>query len=155
MLKLFYTVVFAAIVQVSFCQGFDFDGMNQTDSLGRKQGYWVYSYPDNKIKSIDYYSNGKLDKTSYSFYSNGRLESIIEFNKGVKDGVYKVFGENGNLEMFILLENGKRKYLNKYNEDGDVFYKELYEKGKVVKTFVYENGDIIEGFSEPPSKRKH
>ena len=57
--------------------------------------------------------------------------------------------------MFILLENGKRKYLNKYNEDGDVFYKELYEKGKVVKTFVYENGDIIEGFSEPPSKRKH
>ena len=37
MLKLFYTVVFAAIVQVSFCQGFDFDGMNQTDSLGESK----------------------------------------------------------------------------------------------------------------------
>jgi len=62
-----------------------------------REGLWI-SYYDNGIKwSESYYSNGKLDGHSLTFYPNGKIRYLGEYKNDEKTGTWTFYDEVGNI----------------------------------------------------------
>lgn len=91
-----------------------------------KHGYFKYYYEDGTLKKTEKYENGVLIESPETakirfrqeFYPDGSLMSEGTFRKGVKDGVYKEFDENGELITSGLFAMGKLLAKGKYDELG-------------------------------------
>jgi len=66
------------------------------DNLER-EGLWM-SFYDNGIKwSESYYSKGKLDGHSLTFYPNGKVRYVGEYRNNEKFGVWMFYDDSGKL----------------------------------------------------------
>lgn len=147
--KLLLSILCALLTYLCIGQVTTSTAINFTDSLGQKQGLWVNYYSNGYAESIIHYNNDKIDDLYYSFYDKGGIKSVIKFNQGVKNGDYKSFHPNGKLKHYFKLNQGKREYFAKYDEQGNIFYEEIYEGTKHVLTRHYTEKGIVEGTPTP------
>lgn len=63
----------------------------------QREGLWI-SYYDNGIKwSESYYTNGKQDGHSLTFYPNGKVRYIGEYKNDEKTGTWTFYDDSGNI----------------------------------------------------------
>ena len=137
---------------------------------GMEQGRWEYDYPNGEIKFIAHYLDGKLHGLLESYSQDGELNSINnyrndtlfgdfirykdknifiegQFNRGLRDGIWKYYHNNGKLESTGNykndLEDGSWKF---YNANKNLVAKGEFSSGKpVLESWEYINtsGKII------------
>lgn len=124
----------------------------------KKEGVWRRYDKDNNLLQISYYSEGKLNGTSVSFYSNGRVYSTGNYVNDKPHGNVTIYSENGNINLSDNYFYGKKEgfsYL--YYKDGKLQSKWFYEEGKregkqcefnekqdTLKIEYYKKGNIID-----------
>ncbi|MBP4138481.1 toxin-antitoxin system YwqK family antitoxin [Flavobacterium geliluteum] len=112
-----------------------------------REGEWKYYHKGSKVlMTLEKYKSGKLEGVRTVFYPNSKIAEEMPYIKGLKEGIYKKYGQNG-----ILLEQSTYKN-NEYNGDA-TFYDsdgvaaskgkflngkkagmwQFFEKGKLVK----------------------
>ena len=92
-------------------------------------------WPNQKIKSLERYSNGKQQDLSETFYPNGDRESTRWYSKGEKDSVHMGWWENGNKKYEYHFSKGL------YNG----MFTEWYQSGKMIQQVMYANGKDLYG----------
>lgn len=144
MKKIFFLILFlnAFFLEVDAQQ--ISDTLNKSDSLGRKQGFWIkkdiqgvvkyegrfindkpigifkYYYPDNKIKAItNFYSKQDYSRTTI-FHVNGKILSLGKYYKTFKDSIWDYYNEKGQLVAVESFNKGKKDGIWKiiYSETG-------------------------------------
>lgn len=141
-------------ISVSYAQKIPHDTINRSDSLGRKQGYWIkkekdgtlkyegrfvndkptgkfiYYYPDKKIKAqTDFGSTGYSRAITY--HTNGKVLSVGTYYNTLKDSVWKYFNEFGKQVAEESYDKGVK------NGAWKIFYS---SNGKICEEFNWENG---------------
>ena len=74
---------------------------------GVKQGLWIASYPDGKIRETGQYANGQREGTWTDYHRNGKVNWTGTYQAGVRKGVWKQHDELGRIRAsgeFGLLE---------------------------------------------------
>jgi antitoxin component YwqK of YwqJK toxin-antitoxin module len=93
------------------------------------EGEWKYYHKASKaLMTVENYKNGKLEGARKIYYPDSKLAEEMNYVNGLKEGIYKKYGQNG-----ILLEQTTYKN-NEYNGDA-VFYDSdgaVASKGKFV-----------------------
>ena len=74
-----------------------------------KHGKWIaYNFSRRELEQD--YKNGKLHGFSRTFYKTGKdgqVKEEIEFDNGVKDGVYRYYKEDGTISVDYVYKNGE------------------------------------------------
>jgi antitoxin component YwqK of YwqJK toxin-antitoxin module len=128
---------------------------NQTDSQGRKQGYWEETdgwaptefgytekghyvdglrqglwknyYKDGTLMGEEHYLNGELHGLWKVYYDNGTLGSEGHYLNGKPHGLWKSYHSNGTLQWEGHYLNGEQHGLwKRYHEDGTLESCTLY-----------------------------
>ncbi|MDX2173775.1 MAG: hypothetical protein SFY56_11690 [Bacteroidota bacterium] len=130
------------------------DTINVTDSLGKKQGYWIVKgkdkpntcYAPNQIVETGFYKDGRKTGIWKEFYCNGNKKNELNFKDGRPSGSATMYHENGKIsetgtwernrwvgDYKLYYENGQIQYNCLYNEsgkrDGKQFY--FHKNGKI------------------------
>lgn len=116
-----------------------------------KEGLWVYYHKASKqILKEEYYKNDKLHGKQIVYFPGGALAEEVNYVNGLKEGVYKVFLENGIIaeeSYFVkneyhgpaIFRDGKGNVISKgnfvKNEKKGIW--EFYNEGKLVKKEKY------------------
>ncbi len=163
-----------AIIILSLCMGSLFaqqpsnDTINQTDSLGQKQGFWmkyddegnkkyqgsfvagfpkgefIYYYPKGKVKSKSFFSEKGRHTQTINYYPNGIIMARGAYIDKKKDGEWTYFDEEGNLirEEFYK-NNAKHNTWKTYYSDGTLSELSNYNMGERHGKWVqyYTNGN--------------
>lgn len=105
----------------SFAQKDSLNEMNQLNSKGQKEGYWVEKSEYDTIEL--YYKKGKKSGLFKSYSKKGTLSAFGEYAENIITGIWYYFGNEGHLDMIqkdfktntdiVLLDNGE-KYLYPY-----------------------------------------
>jgi antitoxin component YwqK of YwqJK toxin-antitoxin module/serine phosphatase RsbU (regulator of sigma subunit) len=134
------------------------DTVNRIDDLGLKQGKWILF--SKQIKQIDQYTdleinyvasegifvNSKKEGTWKKYYPDGNLESEITFQSGKPEGAYRTYYENGKVtEEGLWNKNKPVGEFKRYYENGNLnqhfnFNKNGMREG--VQKYYYENGSM-------------
>jgi len=99
--------------------------IDYTDGVRNGSCKYFWDYGAWAIMSESNYKNGKLIGTSKSYYKNGRLESHGTYKyteSGVysrKDGVWKYYYDNGQLQRESIIKDGGEE-LKFYDRDGEI-----------------------------------
>ena len=144
------------------------DTVNKVDYLG-KQGKWVSYNKNDKIVSIKYYCNNKLngsyyEKTSNSnsvkgqyredkkidtfyYYKRGKIEAYYIYDSLENDVEHTYFYRNGNKKFttnYFVFNNFPYPYYQNYYRNGNkkMTSKILDSKGTEEVVFYYKNGKI-------------
>ena len=105
------------ITLTEYKKGFivDRQRINRKDALGRKQGRW------------------------YTFYPSGNLQTEVTFKDDLKNGYYKEYAENGDLQKILKYINGEVQTEAKEIQKLEV-QNEYYPNGKVKISAMFRNG---------------
>lgn len=98
-----------------------------------KNGEYIELYDNGKKKSLSYFINNVLNGKSIIYYESGKIKEIIYYTDGLIDKEYIKFHENGNINIIC-----NYKYSLKHG-----VYKEYDKYNKLIKTIVYNDGNII------------
>lgn len=103
---------------------------------GEPVGYSVSYYRNGKKNYENYWSEAhKLDSISRFWYDNGKIGNEGYYQNGKLHGEWRMYYKNGRLESIINYDRGDKQGKSIYfNENGDTSRVELYEKGKLVKS---------------------
>lgn len=108
--------------------------INQSDSLGKKQGRWYifdkntkiiyeminyvndilqgnfeyYWYTTGSVASKGYYKNGKVDGLHVAYWENGQERGRAYYKDGILNGIAITHDKSGNLTSRIRYINGKQ-----------------------------------------------
>lgn len=119
-------------------------------------GETVHFYPNEKIKTVINFQNGKANGLFQNYYSNGNLESTGLLVNDLAEGVFEYFYENGypkqkitfinNLiveikdcytikkqQVYCGVVNSGNGFINIYDKKGNVIAKDIIKEGKMVK----------------------
>lgn len=113
-----------------------------------RQGYAInyYNNEKNTIKSEGNYIDNEANGSWKFYYNNEKLESEGNFNqKGVKDGLWKVYDKTGILLQELNYSDGKfNGSLKYYTKEGKIWEDFNYKKGKITEIKSYkENGELL------------
>ena len=142
----------------------------ETDKHGFKQGIWegyednqlIYRrsylndtlhglsesfYDNGSIYTRALYKNGHFIDTLYYYHPNGQLNSFdIYDSKGVREGEFRIYNENGILSQSGIFSNGQFEgELLNYHENGKLESVKSYKEGIKIGTWLElnEQGDTI------------
>ncbi|WP_394772668.1 toxin-antitoxin system YwqK family antitoxin [Flavobacterium sp.] len=94
-----------------------------------REGEWKYYHKSSKVlMTLENYKNGKLEGPRTVYYPDSKIAEEMTYINGLKEGVYKKYGQNGTLLEQTTYKN------NEYNGDA-VFYDAdgaVASKGKFV-----------------------
>jgi len=135
------------------------EGMYKDD---KKDGIFKEYSPDGRIVSKEEYRNGELileqkkedDKfeVKRQYYNTGATKIVGTYKKGVPEGTFRQYDENGNLEGAKIYKAGRvlreGKYDGQGREQGE--WKEFYESGHLKSVGLY-----VDGKREGPWKFSH
>lgn len=155
--------LFILILQASVALCGVKDSVNQVDSEGRKQGYWIIK---NDVKKLPNYSmEAKVEEGSFTdskkigiwktYFPNGNLKNEITYDNNRQFGYAKAYYESGELQeegqwenmrwvgsYKTYYKNGKTEYDFKYNSngkrDGEQYYG--YENGEMMMQGLMQDG---------------
>lgn len=94
----------------------------------KRDGSCKYWYKTGQLMSSGFYKNGKMYGPFISYYENGQIESHGAFyhtKSGLysrKDGIWKYYHENGQLERESIIQDGVEE-LKFYDKNGDLNFK--------------------------------
>ena len=155
MKQIFFILVVLSGLALSAQNGGD---INQLDSAGKKQGYWIIKNAGGKFPG--YNEGQKIEEGSFknswkeglwkSYFPNGQLKSEIHYVMGRPKGNYKLYYENGKIEEEGNWERTKntgsfKRYYPNGNLMQDFSFTEAgLRTGK--QTYYYANGNLrLEG----------
>ena len=75
---------------------------------GRKNGEWLYYYPNGQLINKEIYKDGKLDGLREKYYENGQFKMKGNLKFGWQDGLWEYFNEDGSLLRTETLKEGKK-----------------------------------------------
>jgi len=142
---LLFLTAFLFNISCILCQKNPDDTINQTDSLGRKQGYWKkmdkdgslkyegrfindkptgtfkYYYPDKNIKALSVFRDSVHLKTT-SYHPNGKVLSEGSYYRTIKDSSWRFYNEYGKIVSEESYIRGAKSGLWKifYTSNGNV-----------------------------------
>lgn len=122
--------------------------LNQKDSLGKKQGYWIYygkdrpeaGIPSEGIIEEGGYINDRKEGPWIKYYSDGQTIKLIgNYQNNRPGGTYKKYYENGVLkERGIFEKNTYKDTLFRFANTGDTTEIIVYDQqGKLVDTVCF------------------
>jgi antitoxin component YwqK of YwqJK toxin-antitoxin module len=112
------------------------DTLNIIDSAGRKQGYWIRRYPDNKIMYEGFFVNDKPTGEFRRYSEEGKLKSVTVHGDDETTVGVSFFHPNG----FIAAEG---RYINQKKEGTWRLYSQKTDKYLICEE-VYK-GDLRNG----------
>ena len=92
---------------------------------GKREGVCRYWYKTGQLKSEVMYKNGKMSGAFISYFENGQVESFGSFKyaeSGIysrKDGIWKYYYANGQLESESIIKKGVEE-LKFYDKQGNL-----------------------------------
>ncbi|WP_172843093.1 toxin-antitoxin system YwqK family antitoxin [Ichthyobacterium seriolicida] len=117
--------------------------INRFNMYDKKQGIWISFYPDKVFKSKGFYNDGLKDGYFRFFGPDGKLLYIEKYINGVLDKKNREVSKIKTSKEFYPNMSVKRKS-NLINGNLDGIQREYDERGIVKKSFVYENGILIQ-----------
>lgn len=121
---------------------------NQTDSLGRKQGYWKVYYP--KSKHLEYEGFFKDDKPQGLFkyyYEHDTIKAKVQFKQNGKYAYATLYHFNGKImAKGKYIEQKKDSVWEFYNEWGQLINRENYLQGQRhgLSITYYDSGKVYQ-----------
>lgn len=99
--------------------------------MGKKQGHWSYLRIGKTNMRCVTYSNDTLVGWGKELTMDSILLTEGSFNKGLKDGDWKYYHQNGKIkEHGAFLENEKSGWWQCFDESGQLLEEANYEQGK-------------------------
>ena len=135
-LKIIITVTLIAFSSIVLCQ--IETSINQVDSEGRKQGYWIKKYTDETILYEGYFKDDHPVGEFKRYYENKTLKSVLQFSTSGKEANAILYHPNGNIAS-------KGKYVNQKKEGKWQFFSER-TKDYLISEDIY-SGDLRNGMS--------
>lgn len=130
-MKVFFITLFSILQSHLLGQQ---DTLNQYNSKGKKQGYWI-CYLDEKFNISDSITGKYI---GFSLFDNGEDLTLIGKRNTIKYNTCKdsIIPKN---DFFInkIKLNGQLKF---YNNEGELIYKEEYSNGHLVMVKSYYHG---------------
>ncbi|MEE4115497.1 MAG: hypothetical protein V2I37_04980 [Marinilabiliaceae bacterium] len=124
----------------------------------KREGNAIIYFPGGNVKQTLPYSNGKKQGLSREYDSEGNIITLYEYNndflvsrerinrtdnKGLKQGDWKEFHDNGTLKKEMNYRNDLlHGYYKEYNERGIMVLAMLYDMGQLVEESVEDDPDI-------------
>jgi len=121
---------------------------NQTDSEGRKQGYWKKYYPDTTLMYVGYFCDDIPVGLFKRYYEKGKIRAVMNHNR---DGIHtsaELYYQNGTLaakgNYYRQAKDSMWNYYSYYT--GDLMCSENYARGiKEGSSFIYyPSGQVAE-----------
>lgn len=111
-----------------------------------REGEWKIYHKESKIvMTSEYYRKNKLHGIKKIFYDNGSLAEMVNYENGMRNGIYKRIGINGKiLEELHYRNNQLDGAASFYDGSGNISISGQYNNG--VKSGIwksYENGKIV------------
>src|SRR5277367_4791194 len=128
---LFGSVLLAADKEETFPNGKP-KSKYAVDDQGRKHGPYVEYFEDGQVKVKTAYNEGVLEGPYASFHENGKSHISATYKSGKLQGEYKETGADGKLAARAS-----------YREGQLTGWRSSYEKGKVVKSEFYKDGECL------------
>ena len=125
----------------------------------KKDSLWSYYDNSGAILKVEFYRNNMKEGVWKTYYDNGQVAEEMTYKSDKKNGPWKTYYPDGTLKLEATHLNGERNGTAKYyypsgklelsghydssmrigewfyyDEDGKLIKKEIYEKGKLVKT---------------------
>lgn len=163
-LRAYIFLSFAFGFLISFAQNKNVkDTINVTDSMGRKQGYWIIKNHNHTLKCEDTeqiteqgrYKNNKKTGIWTEFYCNGNKKSIIPFVDGKPKGHFIVYYQDGTVtEEGDWGANRRVGVYKSYYSNGQIqehlIYNETGKRNGIQKQYfdtgiIHSIGDFIHG----------
>jgi antitoxin component YwqK of YwqJK toxin-antitoxin module len=135
-LKLVIFVSLIAICSIAMCQSET--SVNQTDSMGRKQGRWIKKYPDQTILYEGYFKDDHPVGEFKRYYEDKTLKSVLQFSSNGREADAILYHPNGYIAS-------KGKYVNQKKEGKWQFYSAMI-KDYLISEDIYK-GDKRNGLS--------
>jgi antitoxin component YwqK of YwqJK toxin-antitoxin module len=135
------------------------NGENKVDSKGNKYGFWTETEGELTWRG-EYIDNQKV-KTWVAFYKNNYIARLVNYTKGLKDGVLVQIDKKGKV---TLMENYRDEKLDGLvivygqssefpqsethylNGKKDGLYRQFYDNGKIQEESNFQD-DLKHGFS--------
>ena len=87
---------------------------------GKKEGKWIYWYPNGQKKSVLTYKDEKLDGLFTIWYENGQKKVKRTYKDGEPDGLETKWYENGQKRLEETWKDGEWISEKEWDEDGSV-----------------------------------
>ena len=125
----------------------------------KKDSLWRYYDNSGALLKEEFYRNNMKEGIWKTYYGNGNVAEEIEYKADKKDGIWKIYYDDGTLKMEASNLNGERNGITTfytpsgnieisghyesslrtgewfyYDEDGNLIKKEIYDKGRLIKT---------------------
>lgn len=99
-----------------------------------KEGNWKYYHEAAKeLMTLEFYKLGKLDGTRTVYYKNGAVAEEINYQNGIKVGIYKKFTETGIVLETVAYKNNEYDGLAVYKDpDNNIVAQGLFDNGKKI-----------------------
>ncbi len=107
------------------------DTINQTDELGKKQGYWEKTFPNGKLMYKGCFKDGKPVGEMRRFYDTGELKAIMFYKENSPRVQTRFYYDDGEIAAEGTYYGDKKDSLWTYYS----FY-----TGAVTSTEYYDNG---------------
>lgn len=149
-MKLQGTIVLLLLTLALHAQQFELyqgDTINRLDEQKRKQGQWiVFNSDQTKILEEGLYLNGRKDGIWKKYYQNGNLQSEITYQKGRPNGFARIYYSNGNVSEEGLWRGDKwvGEYIFYYQNGNPAYVWHYNEKGEREgeQKYFHENGEV-------------
>lgn len=112
---------------------------------GIRHGVTIIYYPSEKIETIAFYENGKLEGSFRTFDEQGVLRNKYNYRNDLLNGSYELFSSKGSLFEKGTYVNGKKEGESSFfSETGELVKKEQYLHGILhgELTEYYPNGNL-------------
>jgi antitoxin component YwqK of YwqJK toxin-antitoxin module len=116
-------------------------------SNGRRDGVWVWVWPDGSKQEERHYEDGVLEGKVSSWYENGQMMGEEEYHLGTPHGAWRTWHPDGTHASEEHYANGVLDgALEHWHANGKPAAKATYDKGTPlgVMTFWHPNGELAE-----------
>lgn len=131
------------ITLIEYKRGFIVERLkiNRKDNLGRKQGRWYVFYPNGNVKQEGTYLDDKKEGYLKDYAENGDLLSVSKYVNDLKQtdaeevtklDVQNEYWPDGKIKVSATYRNGVAEGVRR----------EFSEEGQIVKSFIYNNGNV-------------
>lgn len=119
-------------------------GKGITLENGKKQGAWIFYYPDGTKESEGLFSNNEKTGLWKFYYPSGTIKQEGSFTRNKISGFWKWYSETGVLRKEEQYAGGKKNGLSiQYNEQKQIIVQGEYIDDKQHGVWIYKTGDII------------
>lgn len=97
---------------------------------GKQQGLSETFYINGTIASRRWYLDGEKDSVHTGWWENGNKKYEYPFNKGVYNGLFTEWYEQGTMMQQVMYQNGQELYGKGWRENGKVYMNFVMKNGR-------------------------